>query len=132
MKKLIVAILAFVYLGTATGATVNIHYCMGKLISWDFWHGGSGKCSNCGMDKAKQKKDNCCKDEIKLVKAAKDQQITEPAFQAMQVLSVALPFGSFVTSPGTLPSVTTAYPVSHAPPECSHTPLHIRNCIFLI
>ena len=35
MKKLLITILALVYLTVSSGATVNLHYCMGKLMSWD-------------------------------------------------------------------------------------------------
>jgi hypothetical protein len=51
MKKLIVAILSLLYICTSTGATVHMHYCMGKLADWDFGHNTSKTCSGCGMKK---------------------------------------------------------------------------------
>lgn len=51
MKKFLVAILALLYLTTSTGATVHMHYCMGKLIDWGFTHSKKDSCENCGMSK---------------------------------------------------------------------------------
>jgi hypothetical protein len=38
MKKFITAILAVLYLGTSSGATIHMHYCMGKLAEWGLGH----------------------------------------------------------------------------------------------
>ena len=72
MKRLLVTILAILYLGTSTGATIHMHYCMGKLVDMKLWHSGRDKCGNCGMKKSKACAKKCCKDEHKLVKLEKD------------------------------------------------------------
>ena len=36
MKKAIVSILAVLYLCSSAGATVHLHYCMGKLVNWSW------------------------------------------------------------------------------------------------
>ena len=51
MKKFITAILAVLYLGTSSGATIHMHYCMGKLADWGLGHQNSKTCGNCGMEK---------------------------------------------------------------------------------
>ena len=78
MKKFLVTILALVYLASSSGAVVNLHYCMGKLKSWDLSHTSKNTCGNCGMEKANK---SCCHDEQKQLQTAKDQQLTVVDFQ---------------------------------------------------
>jgi hypothetical protein len=131
MKKVIVTIFAFLYLAVSCGATVHLHYCMGKLVKWELWHKkDNGRCSKCGMAKSFSK-DGCCKDENKLVKIEKDQRVAEAAF-SMQLLSVAV-IVTFAETP-----VVPVFPVTlenhfnHSPPQNNGVALYIRNCIFLI
>lgn len=63
MKKLVSTILIILYLATSTGATVNIHYCMGEMYSVNLDH--SENCGKCGMEKGEG---DCCKDETRLIK----------------------------------------------------------------
>ena len=66
MKKLFVTILALVYLTSSSGGMVNLHYCMGKLMSWDLAVESKNKCGTCGMEKSGHK--SCCHDEHKFYK----------------------------------------------------------------
>ena len=67
MKKFIVAILAVLYMGISSGVAMDIHYCMGKETSVEFYSKeDDGKCGRCGM---KDKK-GCCSDEHKFYKLA--------------------------------------------------------------
>ncbi len=63
MKKLLVAILAIIYLGVSSGFAMTIHYCMGKVSSIDIFN-HSNKCGKCGMKTAT----GCCNEEFKIVK----------------------------------------------------------------
>jgi hypothetical protein len=129
MKKLIVTILALVYLGTSTGATVSMHYCMGKLVKWTLGHSQQNKCDNCGMEKKNAK--GCCKDEYKQLKAEKDQKAAE-SVQLMQLASIAIPI-FFVEIPSVgFTSLTEENPFSHAPPRSNEVAAYIRNCVFRI
>ena len=60
MKKCLATILAVLYFMTSTGATIHMHYCMGKMVSWALWHKHDKKddCKNCSMAKKK----GCCED----------------------------------------------------------------------
>ena len=49
MKKIIVAILAFLYLGVSSGVAMEIHYCMGKKAGVDLYNSNNQKCSKCSM-----------------------------------------------------------------------------------
>ncbi len=132
MKKILAAILAVIYLGTSTGATVHMHYCMGKLADWGLGHNKSKTCGECGMEKTEEKDNGCCKDEHKFVKNDGDQKIAEAGFQMMQLASVALPV-SFVEIPdNNFSSVTEENPISHAPPRSTGVAVYILNRTFLI
>ena len=133
MKKLIIAIVAFLYLGTSAGATVHMHYCMDKLVEWGLWHSEKkeDKCSNCGMEKAEAKDNGCCKDEHKQVKLENDHKAAA-GYQVIQLLSVTIPADFFELAHIDLSSVAEENFVSHAPPRSSGIAAYIRNCVFLI
>jgi hypothetical protein len=132
MKKFIVAILAFLYISTSVGATVNLHYCMGKLQDWGFGHKESKTCDKCGMEKSAKKDNGCCKDENKFVKNDTDQKTAESAFQMFQVIAVALPVSFYEIPSAHIPSVTEENPQTHAPPQSNGVAVYIRNCVFRI
>jgi hypothetical protein len=129
MKKFLVSILAIFYLGTSVGATVNLHYCMGRLINWDFSVKDTHTCGNCGMEKAKAKK-GCCEDKHQVLQVEKDQK-AENSYQPGAPVSTAV----FTTYPSLIvpvaSSISEEYPVSNAPPRSS-VPPRIRYCIFRI
>lgn len=131
MKKIIVAILSILYISTASGATVQLHYCMGKLVNWSIGHDESNTCDNCGMEKDGKGKNDCCKDEHKQIKLEKDQKVAE-SFQAMQLIATAVPVSSIVYTLPQAGSVTEKNPRSNAPPLTDATSLCIRNCVFRI
>ncbi|HTH31027.1 MAG TPA: hypothetical protein VL946_06730 [Lacibacter sp.] len=132
MKKLVVAILSFLYISTSSGATLQMHYCMDKLVDWSIGHtDDKNTCNNCGMEKDGQGKNGCCKDEQKQLKIEKDQKIAQ-SFQVMQLVATALPV-PFISFAQQLPSsATEENPCSNAPPLTDNTSLYIRNCVFLI
>lgn len=132
MKKLLVAILALLYISTSVGATVHMHYCMGKLADWGPGHNKSKTCGKCGMEISEKKDNGCCKDERKFIKNDTDQKTTEAAIQMTQVMAVALPVSFFEIPSADIPTVTEENPISHAPPRSSGVAVYIRNCVFLI
>jgi len=132
MKKFITAILAILYLGTSSGATIHMHYCMGKLADWGLGHNKSKTCGECGMEKSDEKDNGCCKDEHKFVKNDTDQKIAEAGFQMMQLISAALPVSFFEIHGNNISSLTEENPISHAPPRSGGVAVYIRNCTFLI
>ncbi len=132
MKKPVVLILSFIYLFSVTGATVHMHYCMGKLADWGLWNNESKTCGGCGMEKTDEKDNSCCKDEHKFIKNETDQKAAEASFQMIQLVATVLPV-SFIELPAAdFPALTGENPLSHAPPRCGGVAVYIRNCIFLI
>ena len=90
MKKVLATILAFVYLSTSMGATIHLHYCMGKLASWGLIDHDSKNCTKCGMVKKTPgshfmaAKMDCCRDEHKQIKTDKDQKLFPAEFFKVQ------------------------------------------------
>lgn len=129
MKKLLIAILAFLYIGTSTGTVLHMHYCMGKFAGWGLGHNDSKKCDKCGMDETAK---GCCTDENKFLKNDTDQKITESAFQLIPLITISLT-PSFVELPlNNFPSLSVVYPINHEPPRSKCIAVYIRNCVFLI
>jgi hypothetical protein len=137
VKKFITAILAIIYIGTATGVSVHLHYCMGKLVSWGLVDHESKHCMVCGMLKSAghgqgiAKKD-CCKDEHKLIQTVKDQKAT-----SSNDLVVKCPLVSLVAEGGPLPdisaiSLAVANPLANAPPGSRQVRLFLLTRSFRV
>lgn len=133
MKKLITTILAIVYLGTFTGATVHIHYCMDKLADWGWNQEEQNEtCGNCGMEKSSNEDNGCCKDEHKFIKNDFDHKTVQSSFQFIQVLATAS-LTSYDAIPATqFASVTEENPLSNAPPRSHKVAVYISKRTFLI
>lgn len=132
MKKYLLLILTFSYFASTTGATVYLHYCMGKMVEWNVMGSEKEKCPNCGMDKSKKDDKGCCKDEHKQLKVTNDHNIIETAFQGMQLIASALPVSYFEIPAIALSSITEENPTSNAPPQSSGIAIYKRNCVFRI
>jgi len=138
MKKFLTTILAFVYLSTSMGATIHLHYCMGKLASWGLIDHEGKNCAQCGMvkkDFAPQcvaGKMNCCKDEHKLVKTDTDQKLSSSEFSKYNRLSQDIALNELATQTIKVFSVAVEYPGSHAPPLSGSSDLFVLYCNFRI
>jgi hypothetical protein len=132
MKKFAVVILAFLYITTSTGATLNMHYCMGKLADWDLGHNTTKNCGSCGMEKGNGNDNGCCKDEQKLIKNDTDQKSTGSSFFLIRFLTPAELTGFAEMPLIRIASLPELNPVSNAPPRCTALPIYKRNRTFLI
>ena len=132
MKKIIVTILSVFYLLAATGTTVHLHYCMGKLASWGFWENAGNQCGKCGMDKKNSKKGGCCNDDFRIIKLDKDQKISESSIKFIQFSSLADNISFTLLPEINIVFLVTERPGILAPPRSTGTALYIRNCVFLI
>ena len=131
MKKLVVTILALLYITASIGATVHLHYCMDKLVDWGLGHNDKEKCSNCGMKKIEEKENGCCKDEHKQVKLENDHK-GAAIYQLSELSFAVLPIPVFEQSYINVSTITEQNPLSHAPPRSGELAVYIRNCIFRI
>lgn len=130
MKKFLVTILSILYITVSSGATINIHYCMGKAAGWDFSQPASDKCDVCGMHKSAHK--GCCKDTQKVLQIDKDQKASESFFHFVN--AGALLFTVYYTALPVYPLTARnlLQPIAHAPPGSGSVPDFIRFCNFRI
>lgn len=132
MKKCLVAILAFVYLVSFTGATIHKHYCMGKLISWTLWDNSAAKsaCGNCGMPKGEGQ--GCCNDKHIILKAKNEHKFPEINTCMLHPgAGELLPPLPSIEVPAII-TVEKSYTSVPAPPGNSSLPLFLHNRVLRI
>jgi len=129
MKKILVVILLVTYAFASSGASVDLHYCMGKLIGWDFDYSSKNDCRNCGM-KTKPDK-GCCDNKQISSKIDKEQQAAYNTLSLNTDLVAVLPVHS-ITNDALVESLTIANPSIHGPPLTTPAPLYLFNCNFRI
>ncbi len=136
MKRFIAVILAIIYMSTAMGATVHLHYCMGKLTEWRLGDSKDDLCDSCGMKKAKAgeqlSKKNCCKDEFKELKLKKDQRVPENSQPVAFAPLAATPVAVYTLPVVPVTSLAVVFPVAKAPPGITGAPVFLLNCNFRI
>src|SRR5436190_9896017 len=115
MKKLLVFILSLVYLTASTGATVHMHYCMGKFVAWSLQHDSKtkDKCKKCGMKNSANKK-GCCKDEQKHIQIEKNQKSTTLQYNFNKQFDVHATYSIIVTFPAYNISPILEHATTHA------------------
>jgi len=132
MKKLVVSILAVLYLSTSIGTTIHLHYCMGELVEWKLWDKNSSRCSKCGMEKKPESIDNrCCKDEHKHIKIEKDQKLSNN-FVSLNETITEINFSFQDYSISQLFFLPLNFEKINSPPRSCHSSINILNCVFRI
>lgn len=111
---------------SATGATVHMHYCMGKFMGAAFSHDDDEMCGKCGMTKENNK--GCCKDIHKTIKTS-DHQFTKASFDfSHQQVVAILPYNyNFYQAEALASRYTVNVARAHAPPSLWRTyPIYIQ------
>ena len=125
MKKVILSLFTAVYMLSASGLAMDIHYCMGEKVGFDFFHDPNAKCTKCGMTEKK----GCCSDEQRFFKMALDHKATGS-------LECPLPGFKLLTSYEIINWGTAAIRLqtsdipSHIPPDLSGFALCKHHCVF--
>jgi len=138
MKKVLVSILAIIYLSTSMGATVHLHYCMGRLVSWGLADRSGNSCDFCGMRKMDASgacivgMKNCCHEESKQIRNDKDQKTGQAFFRVMKLMPVVADLALPAWVDPIVPSPVLSRPVPHGPPSVAPIPVFLRNCNFRI
>lgn len=132
MKRILLTIVAFFYLGTSSGATVHFHYCMGELVKWGLTSQKEGNCEFCGMTKNATKKSSCCKDDYKQAKVDQSKKATQLVYEFKQFSAVIQPTFRNDAYQVALSALKTNTVFSNAPPERLSVPVFIRNCTYRI
>ena len=133
MKKILLILLAFVYLALAQGPTVYLHYCMGELVQMGLEHPGeSADCAYCGMSKSTTEKEACCQQDTKTVKIDNVQKIASSTYEFTQA-AVLLPkslLHEFLNTTAEM-GFRSSFPAFETPP-IQEVPVFIRNCTYRI
>jgi hypothetical protein len=136
MKRFIAVILTIIYMSTAMGATVQLHYCMGKLVAWELGSSKEDHCKGCGMKLpaagTHNSKKKCCEDEYKEIKLKKDHHSPAAAGLLVPLALEATPVTMYTLQAMPVASLAVTFPVAQAPPDPGNTPVFLLNCNFRI
>lgn len=112
MKKFLFLIATFAYFTSISGATIYIHECMGKVVDWTFQAEEKDKCDNCGMHK--NDVNDCCKDEIKVLKLNAEHKQSENVSPVFKISDVLLPVAYLMVNHQLLPKIANEkYPLDN-------------------
>jgi hypothetical protein len=115
------------YITTASGVVVNIHYCMGHVASVSYGYNDEHACGKCGMKSEK----GCCHTEYKMVKLQDAHQLAKANFQFIQV-PVEAPV-QFMHYTSQLRDNRSLFPTtSHSPPDTRANLVYLYNNVFRI
>ncbi len=131
VKKFLSTILIILYCTTITGATIQMHFCMGDLVERNFFHNEEKPCSKCGMEKEKSENSGCCSHENEFVKLDNSQLSPEVSISILQTLSQAISF-SYIEMVVHFSSITEGNPSVNAPPDITAVAIYKRNCVYII
>jgi hypothetical protein len=125
MKKIIVAILAFLYLGVSSGIAMEIHYCMGEKAGVELYGSSDDKCGKCGM----KAKPGCCNDEHKFYKLNDSHKnvSNDLSFEHV-VAAVTIPYPVYDWRIATDATDSNIY--NNSPPDDTRPAACILNCVF--
>jgi hypothetical protein len=138
MKKVIASIFAVLYLSTSMGATVHLHYCMGRLVAWGLLEHSSNNCTYCGMQEKTMPEGcfvgmkNCCHDENKQIRNVKDQKKGQELFEVLWVAPAVAHRPQPVWMNPMVASPLLSRPFSHGPLLMGPVAVFLRNCNFRI
>jgi hypothetical protein len=128
MKRFLVVILSILYLASATGTTIHLHYCMGKLVSASLANTADAhNCSRCGMKKSPKNK--CCKDESKKFSSNDQHQLSKVDFKPALKLAVLTPsYNIFADARPLSEQEAGSSSSAHAPPLIvrHHCPIYLE------
>jgi hypothetical protein len=128
LKKTIIILLASFYLIIASGLTVSLHYCGGKLKEISFLNKDNDK-GCCG--KKKMSKD-CCKDEVTYFKVKDDHNsssLLKAPVPSDKIINIVLPVFEHNFLSNYVRVIILNY---HAPPVIYDNPLYLQHRVFLI
>ncbi len=126
MKRILVTILAIIYLGVSSGVAMTIHYCFGKLSSVDIFH-HTGKCSKCGM----KTNVGCCTQEFKIVKLTDSHKLISNDLEISAPVAIIDNSKSIFNSNIFSSKITSDFN-NHSPPGSQGISLNILYSVFRI
>ena len=130
MKKIIILIVSLAYFVSTSGATIYLHKCMGRVVSWDFHGEKDDTCDKCGMHK--NTSGNCCKDDVKVLKISNDQLLQASVYNFMSLSDHVLPVSFFVLKAPDLTDLSFDHKDIFPPLRSSSAKFSALYCTFLI
>lgn len=130
MKKGILAISFLCYMTLTCGVVVNLHFCMDRLASVQVFGEKADHCGQCGM--AMHEDNDCCHDEVKVIKLEQDQNKTASPDYTIPALSAHAFFSSAYMDAPVLPASYSVAPVVHSPPKLSGQDIYLQISVFRI
>lgn len=128
MKKVTIILLTVFYFAVASGVTVSVHYCGGKVKEFSLFH-ASNEEGCCGT---KKKSKGCCHEKAAFIKVKDNHNPSSSVYLAnnySKIIDAYLPAQFF-----TIPSKSVAYFVLkfHSPPVLYDNPLYLKHKVLLI
>jgi len=112
------------------GVVVNLHFCMDRLASVQVFGEKADHCGQCGM--AMHEDNDCCHDEVKVIKLEQDQNKTASPDYTIPALSALAFFSSVYMNAPVLPEAYSVVPVVHSPPLLTGQDIYMRINVFRI
>lgn len=127
VKRFIITILAFLYLGLTSGVVKNLHYCMGQLSNVEYGYDDHDSCGTCGM----KEKDGCCNTELKIVKVEDSHQWVKSGSITKKSFTISTADSErYVSIP---PAYYSVYASSyHSPPDRRTNSVYLHTGVLLI
>jgi hypothetical protein len=111
------------------GIIVNLHYCMGRVQSFEFYGVEKKVCDVCGM--SLKNTHGCCKEEVKVLKIQDDQNRAQLSYSIKSIdVPMIVPSGFIVASINNTDGI--AYFDDHSPPLLTEQDIYLHNCVFRI
>ena len=129
MKKILSTITVFFYLAMSCGIMINLHYCMGRVQSVDFYAAEKKTCGKCGMPL--DKSHGCCKDEVKIFKLQSDQNKASASYSIKNIDLPAIVPSDFIAASFYNIDKSLHY-YDHSPPLLAEQGIYLQNCVFRI
>ena len=127
MKKFFLGILTMMYMMTASGIGVDVHYCMGERVGVELYGPTpDGKCGKCGM---KEKKSGCCQDQHKFYKLSDSHKNVNNTLSFAGAGISVVSLGSIFQSRPPVQIVTVEVAEYSPPYHTGPSPI-ILHCIF--
>lgn len=129
MKKVLASISVLVYFIMTCGIIVNLHYCMGRVQSVEFYGSEKKVCDLCGM--SLKNTHGCCKEEVKILKIQDDQNKVQASYTINNIDVVATIPSDFIVA-STYNAERAPHSYNHSPPLLTKQDTYLQNCVFRI
>lgn len=130
MKKFIATIFLLIYFVTSSGATIQLHYCMDRLVSWSVLSKENSKCGKCGMEFKGHS--GCCHDESKPIKIEKTYKGASIYIALQKIVPLVIKNSNASTVYILVVDPLVSFSSTHAPPRTRTIPIYLSNSVFRI